>query len=333
MIIGISGKMGSGKDLTGALLQYLLDESPEKASTKDFIDELGRLEPIQEGWIGDGFGSYKIKKFGTKLKQIVATIIGCDPDDLENRDFKESQLGKEWTVYRVKATYKGYYPEYQNILKEIYKGLYLDKDEAQEVVNLIKANYDEEKVEVYVEPCPLTPRKMLQLVGTECGRNIIHPNCWVNALFSEYVARDYRTWQDPDDSNIKYPDWIITDVRFPNEVKAIKDRGGIVIRVNRFHYDKKLRVGGEKFLMNHPDDNIRSGFISWKQSKGQYMPNNYYLMDVEAMAREAGYVPLSEQHESETALDNYEFDYVLNNNGEIEDLYESLKLMVKHEWY
>jgi hypothetical protein len=32
---------------------------------------------------------------------------------------------------------------------------------------------------------------------------------------------------------IKYPNWIITDVRFPNELKAIKDRDGIIIRVNR----------------------------------------------------------------------------------------------------
>ena len=32
-----------------------------------------------------------------------------------------------------------------------------------------------------------------------------------------------------------YPNWIITDVRFPNEADAIKGRGGIIIRVNRKH--------------------------------------------------------------------------------------------------
>ena len=31
----------------------------------------------------------------------------------------------------------------------------------------------------------------------------------------------------------EYPNWIITDCRFPNEAKAIKDRDGISIRVNR----------------------------------------------------------------------------------------------------
>ena len=30
-----------------------------------------------------------------------------------------------------------------------------------------------------------------------------------------------------------YPNWIITDLRFPNEAKAVEKRGGITIRVNR----------------------------------------------------------------------------------------------------
>ena len=31
----------------------------------------------------------------------------------------------------------------------------------------------------------------------------------------------------------KYPNWIITDMRFLNELKAVKSRGGITIRVER----------------------------------------------------------------------------------------------------
>jgi hypothetical protein len=29
------------------------------------------------------------------------------------------------------------------------------------------------------------------------------------------------------------PNWVITDTRFPNEAKAIKDAGGMVVRVER----------------------------------------------------------------------------------------------------
>jgi hypothetical protein len=35
---------------------------------------------------------------------------------------------------------------------------------------------------------------------------------------------------------IKYPNWIITDCRFENELKAVKERDGITIRVQRPEY-------------------------------------------------------------------------------------------------
>ena len=80
-----------------------------------------------------------------------------------------------------------------------------------------------------------------------------------------------------------FPNWIITDVRFPNEAKAIKDRGGIVIRVNRTYYteDKKYIIGYDPF----------------------------------------------ETHPSETALDDYEFDYVIENDGSLDELITKIKLI------
>jgi hypothetical protein len=32
---------------------------------------------------------------------------------------------------------------------------------------------------------------------------------------------------------LSHPKWIITDMRFPNEMEAVKERGGITIRVHR----------------------------------------------------------------------------------------------------
>lgn len=63
-----------------------------------------------------------------------------------------------------------------------------------------------------------TPRMLLQQIGTDLFRNQLHPNCWINATFANYTKDDA---------------WIITDCRFKNEAKAIRDRGGIVIRINR----------------------------------------------------------------------------------------------------
>ena len=127
----------------------------------------------------------------------------------------------------------------------------------------------------------LTPRLLMQLLGTECGRDIIHPNIWVNALMSEY--KTYKETKDFINTTLKdneYPNWVISDCRFPNELEAVKSRGSISIRVernvlNETAYEKSYRI--------------------------------------------------THEHESETALDNAEFDYTIDNNGSIEELIEKVK--------
>lgn len=64
-----------------------------------------------------------------------------------------------------------------------------------------------------------TPREILQYMGTEAYRTIDN-DYWVKQLF-KYVDRN------------KLDNVIITDGRFPNEIKAVKERGGIHIRINR----------------------------------------------------------------------------------------------------
>jgi len=78
---------------------------------------------------------------------------------------------------------------------------------------------------------PMTVREFLQKLGTDAMRNGLHDNVWVNALMADY-------YKDEDD-------WIITDTRFENEAKAIKDAGGIIIRVER---------PGCKPVNNHPSE-------------------------------------------------------------------------------
>lgn len=65
-----------------------------------------------------------------------------------------------------------------------------------------------------------TPRQLMQLFGTEVGRSI-DKNVWVKSLFS---------WVDslPDNAFV-----VVDDVRFLNEAKTIKERGGVVLGVRR----------------------------------------------------------------------------------------------------
>lgn len=67
---------------------------------------------------------------------------------------------------------------------------------------------------------PVTPRELLQLTGTEALRQNVHPDVHVLA-----VRR--RILEHPE------ADWVISDMRFPNEAEAVKKWGGYAIRVDR----------------------------------------------------------------------------------------------------
>lgn len=65
----------------------------------------------------------------------------------------------------------------------------------------------------------LTPRYVLQHIGTEVFRNNFHDDMWIASL-------EYRLLQV--NSNV-----VITDCRFVNELESIKKVGGTTIRINR----------------------------------------------------------------------------------------------------
>ena len=66
----------------------------------------------------------------------------------------------------------------------------------------------------------ISPRLALQLMGTEAGRDVFHKDLWVHTAMR-------RCEQAP------WKNYVIADVRFPNEIKAIRDMGGKIIRVRR----------------------------------------------------------------------------------------------------
>lgn len=67
-------------------------------------------------------------------------------------------------------------------------------------------------------------RRLLQAMGTEVGRDLLGANIWVDALFK----------------NLPNTLTVITNVRFPNEYTAVKERGGVVWRVDRPGFEPAL---------------------------------------------------------------------------------------------
>ncbi len=82
---------------------------------------------------------------------------------------------------------------------------------------------DEESKKQRVEIGPNTSmlgRTFLQLVGTECFRNNIHPEFWCHRLLTRINAIDKGIF-------------LIHDVRFLNEADAIRNSGGVLVGIHR----------------------------------------------------------------------------------------------------
>jgi len=209
MLIGINGKINSGKDTVGKIIQYL--DWYKAANSQGLYTNMSFEEWLKIKTASFPFNHkhWEIKKFAGKLKLIASILTGATLEQLEDQDFKKREMSPEWGI---------------------------------------------------------TYRELLQKLGTEAMRNGLHENVWVNALMADYkskltskqikrqenrLASDHDVFLGKDtiyhekrtdkevDSELKkfinsgYPNWIITDMRFPNEMEAVEKRGGITIRVNR----------------------------------------------------------------------------------------------------
>lgn len=163
----------------------------------------------------DGQTVRTVRRFADPLKACVAEILNCSVFDLEDRGFKERPLGEEYETY---VTNDPFLEEHFSVMNRPEFEDFVERNGGDEVV--IMERYS-------IQVITNTPRKMLQTLGTEWGRNMIHPDIWVNSMMSLYEQSRVNG------SNGNYPDWLMPDVRFPNEAKAIKDRGGILIKVVR----------------------------------------------------------------------------------------------------
>jgi len=265
-IIAINGKIGTGKDTIGKIVQYLVSTKNEK-NVVSFEDAI----KYDSSFITSKSSGWEVRKFAKKLKEIASILTGIPIEKFEDQEFKKTFLGKEWNYYL------------DHNLKNNFISPYTIKGGAN--------NAGEDELYSY----KMTVRDLLQKLGTEALRNGLHENVWVNALFADYKL-DFgcknKCQNDIDGlnkgdycinplycQNGKYPNWLITDLRFPNEFQAVKDRNGICVRVNR-----PVKAEG----------NQNAGLL----------------------------------HASEVALDQYTFDWEIQNSGSIENLVEEVRKML-----
>lgn len=133
----------------------------------------------------------------------------------------------------------------------------------------------------------LTPRWVLQYWGTDVLRNAFHDDIWIASLENKM-----RKTKD----NI-----VISDVRFPNEIKAIKNAGGKVIRIKRGPepewYDAAVSANAGP-----------NGNASWSLSRAK--------------------LERLKIHASETSWVGGDIDVTISNDGTIDELFEAIRNQV-----
>ena len=84
-------------------------------------------------------------------------------------------------------------------------------------------------------------RRLLQIFGTEVMREQFGRDVWVD------LALDGKSLDE---------DWVITDARFLNEARAVKDRGGYMVRVNRPGVEPPNLHASEVEMIDYPFDYV-----------------------------------------------------------------------------
>ena len=167
-------------------------------------------------------------------KDTVCRIIQLVNEALYHVSFDMQFMSKEYIVNEItehleldEPTRSSIYPERHAFADKLKECASIILGESRDVFEVESGKNSKTRLRIMDHNGDtITNRKFLQLFGTEVGR-AIDPDLWVKSLLYDYreaVLSAEGSWS---------PDWIITDVRFPNEAKAIKAEGGILIRVNR----------------------------------------------------------------------------------------------------
>lgn len=309
-LIGISGKLQSGKNTTAKIIQYLIAKKAGFA--------LGAFDPSPQSTYEHLCG-WQQKAYADKLKQVVSIITGISISDLNLIEIKNKELGEEWNRFRIWDHSKPTSLFFTD----------LSKAEA-----FCEENSNSQHKYI-VEVLSWTPRKLFQTIGTDLFRDQIHPQVWINALFADYKGHTPEchsgNWMD---SNVYthsactscgksftgykrqnickecverdapyYPNWLVTDVRYPNEGDPILERGGLMLKVRR-------RV---EFIIQ--------GKSYW------YYPEELSKIDRHMELLQGGSV---HTHSSETAMDDYQgFHETIDNDSTLENLIVKVEAILR----
>lgn len=132
----------------------------------------------------------------------------------------------------------------------------------------------------------VSPRWALQFIGTEVMRNTLHPDIWILAGIKRIEGKKKV---------------VIPDTRFPNEIKAIREMGGVIWNVQR----GSLPEWYPKLIEFKKDPNFKPSLVEW------FMSENY-----------------PQVHASEYSWVGTEFNAIFHNNETVNRLQQSVDSII-----
>jgi len=174
-------------------------------------------------------------------------------------------------------------------------------------------------------------RRSMQFVGTDLLRNRLGEI--MPGLGTDIFVHHFKLWYEQFRQTDRTTDVVISDVLFQNEVDAIRQLGGIVVRIHR--KNKIPESNGENLTMTYVLFAFSYLIIYFV---GMYVCNVFSCANFELFTYGLILVALSNfiyvckrdviigpSHQSETELLKIIPDYAIHNDGPYSDFYKSLE--------
>lgn len=213
-----------------------------------FVGPRGSGKDTAANILSDLVGGADKRAFGTRLKEVCEDLFGI-PASTDGPD-KEAPLRdfpRESSIVALRDADR-------RVLHRFTEHLGIEVDD-----ELVEDFLDKRVLAGHYGPRFLTPRYAWQVLGTEVGR-MLYADVWV-----EYALRDVSA-----DRLV-----LVTDVRFPNEARAIRKREGKLIRctyrqVDSEHASEVLQasIAVDWTLRSRTLDGLRGELVDIMESCG-----------------------------------------------------------------
>lgn len=121
----------------------------------------------------------------------------------------KARSGKDTVASFLLAAIGGYAYSFADPIRNMLKQLNIDMSDP----------YWRDRKEEVIPMIGVSPRRMMQTLGTEWGREMINPDLWLLMAHQRLLQHGAGM--------------IVTDVRFENEAAWIRSNRGLIIHVNR----------------------------------------------------------------------------------------------------